>query len=278
MREFQGKGAVVTGAASGIGKGIAGALADAGMNLLLIDIEQQPLDRVRAALASTGVRIETLVADVSDRDALRDAAAQAPELIGRVHVLCNNAGGGYAGVMLDQVPDGDWDWVGGVNLMGVINGLQAFLPRITAHGEGGHIPNPAAPAIRRSRPCWGHGVYSTTKFAVVGLSEALADDLAAHDIGVSVLCPGAVDTDIYQGGRNRPDRFGGPFARPADHPLVGALKDGMSPAEIGRWVVRAIRDNQLFIVPHPETRAVVEGRHARLMEAYDWAARVAGEI
>lgn len=278
MQDFQGKGAVVTGAVSGIGLGMARALADSGMNLLLLDIEQEPLDRARDEVAATGVRVETLVTDVSDRVAMYEAAAQAGERIGDVHVLCNNAGVGYAGVTLDEVPDGDWDWVLGVNVMGVINGLQAFLPRIKAHGQGGHVVNTASIGGLRVMPGWGHGVYSTTKFAVVGMSEALADDLSSHGIGVSVLCPAGVSTAIYDGGRNRPARYGGPFKRDPDHPLVERLKQATPALEIGRWVVRAIRDNQFYILPHAETRELVDQRHTRMIEAYEWAARVAPEI
>lgn len=278
MKEFAGKGAVVTGAASGIGRGIARALAERGMKLALLDIEAEALRAAREEIAAAGAEATAHEVDVADRAAMYAAAERAGAALGRVHVLCNNAGVGYAGVPLDRVPDGDWDWVIGVNLMGVVNGIQAFLPLIKAHGEGGHIVNTASIGGHHVMPGWGHGVYSTSKFAVVGLSEALKDDLEPHGIGVSVLCPAAVGTAIYDGGRNRPARFGGPFRRPADHPMVERLAAGMASGEIGRWVVRAIEDQAFYIFTHPETRELVERRHGRIQEAYDWARRVAGEI
>jgi len=278
MRDLAGKGAVVTGAASGIGRGIARALAGRGMRLALLDIEAEALWAARDEIAALGAEVTALDVDVTDREAMYAAAAAVGAALGRVHLLCNNAGVGYAGVPLDRVPDGDWDWVIGVNLMGVVNGIQAFLPLIKAHGKGGHIVNTASIGGHHVMSGWGHGVYSTSKFAVVGLSEALKDDLEPHGIGVSVLCPAAVDTAIYDGGRNRPARFGGPFERAADHPMVELLKAGMAPPEIGRWVVRAIEDEAFYIFTHPETRVLVERRYRRIQEAYGWARRVAGEL
>jgi len=276
--DLAGRGAVVTGAASGIGLGIAEAFAARGVNLFLIDIDAEGLACAKARLAENGAEVEIAALDVSDRAAVKDAAKTAAGFLGPIHILCNNAGVGYAGVPLDEVPDQDWDWVVNVNLMGVINGLQAFLPLIEAHGEGGHIVNTASIGGHHVMPGWGHGVYSTTKFAVVGLSEALKDDLSAKNIGVSVLCPAAVDTAIYQGGRNRPERFGGPFERPLDHDLPALLKAGMAPIEVGRWVVRAIEDDVFYIFTHPATKEVIERRYARIQDAYAWAERVAGEI
>ena len=269
---------MITGAASGIGAGMAEAFAEDGIDLALLDVEADRLAAVADGLGGAGVRVETRVVDVSDRAAMKRAAAEVADSLGAVHILCNNAGVGYAGVKLDAVPDNDWDWVIGVNLMGVINGLQAFLPLIKAQGAGGHVVNTASIGGHHVMPGWGHGVYSTSKFAVVGLSEALADDLSDQGIGVSVLCPAAVDTAIYDGGRNRPERFGGPFDRPADHALVGMLRDGMAPVEIGRWVLRAIRDNQFYIFTHPHTWDFIERRHGRLRAAFDWAAAVAPDI
>ena len=137
------------------------------------------------------------------------------------------------------------------------------------------IPPPSA-GIRSCR-AWGYGVYTTSKFGIVGLSEALADDLADRGIGVSILCPAAVDTAIYEGGRNRPARYGGPFA-PADDDLATLLKAGKKPVEIGRWTIRVILENQLYIFPHPHARDLISRRHERLMAAFDWAAQTAPRI
>ncbi len=234
MDELSGKTAVITGAASGIGAGMAEAFAEAGVNLALLDLEEDRLQRVAGGLKHNGVGIRCFTADVSDRDAMKQVAAQVADAFPAVHILCNNAGVGYTGVPLDRVPDADWDWVIGVNLTGVVNGLQAFLPAMLAHGEGGHIVNTASIGGHHVMPGWGYGLYTTSKFAVVGLSEALADDLADSNIGVSVLCPAAVDTAIYDVGRNRPARFGGPFEQAPDPKLAAALKAGMKPVEVGR--------------------------------------------
>ena len=278
MNEISGKTAVITGAASGIGAGMAEAFADAGLALALLDLDVDNSQRIADRLAQSGVEIRCYAVDVSDREAMKRTAAQVAADFPAIHILCNNAGVAYAGVPLDRVPDADWDWVLGVNLMGVVNGLQAFLPSILAHGEGGHIVNTASIGGHHVMPGWRYGLYTTSKFAVVGLSEALADDLAGRGVGVSVLCPAAVDTAIYDVGRNRPARFGGPFAQAPDPELAAALKAGMKPVEIGRWVVRAILDSQLHIFPHPKTRDFIERRYDRLIAAYDWAAQVAPEI
>ncbi len=278
MDDLREKGAVVTGAASGIGLGIARALAERGANLALLDIEAGALDRAREEVAAYGGAVTVIPVDVSDRQAMYDAADKAGAALGRVHVLCNNAGIEYSGVPLDRVPDRDWDWAIGVNIHGVINGLQAFLPLIEAHGEGGHVVNTASIGGLHVSPNFAYGVYTTTKFAVVGLSEALREDLEPHGIGVSVLCPAAVKTAITRSGRNRPERFGGAFEDSQDHAIAEALKTGMEPKEIGNWVVRAIADNAFYILPHKHTREWVERRHGRIMDAFDWAARVAPEI
>ncbi|MDE0703261.1 MAG: SDR family NAD(P)-dependent oxidoreductase [Rhodospirillaceae bacterium] len=278
MDELSGRTAVITGAASGIGAGMAEAFAEAGVNLALLDLDEERLRRAADRLSGGVVEVRCFAADVSDRDAMKRAAAQVADAFPAVHILCNNAGVGYTGVPLDRVPDADWDWVIGVNLMGVVNGLQAFLPAMLAHGEGGHIVNSASIGGHHVMPGWRYGVYTTSKFAVVGLSEALANDLADRNIGVSLLCPAAVDTAIYDVGRNRPARFGGPYEQAPDPELAAALKAGMTPVEVGRWTIRAILDGQLYIFPHPHTRDFIARRHGRLMAAYDWAAQVAPDI
>lgn len=278
MDRISGRTAVITGAASGIGAGMAEAFAEAGAALALLDLEESGLRRVADGLARSAAGVRRYTVDVSDRDAMKRTAARVAADFPAVHILCNNAGVGYAGVPLDRAPDADWDWVLGVNLMGVVNGLQAFLPSILAHGEGGHIVNTASIGGHHVMPGWRYGLYTTSKFAVVGLSEALADDLAGRGVGVSVLCPAAVDTAIYAVGRNRPARFGGPFGQAPAPELAAALKAGMKPVEIGRWTIRAIRDGQLHVFPHAHTRDFIVRRHDRLMAAYDWAAQVAPEI
>jgi len=163
----------------------------------------------------------------------------------------------------------DWDWVLGVNLVGTVNGLQAFLPLIKDHGEGGHVVNTASMAGLRAYPKRGQGIYITTKFALVGMSEALAPDLEPHGIGVTVLCPGYVNTSIFKAGRNRPQEYGGPFVRDENSELAAGAKNGMDPNIVGDLIVEAILENKLYVMTHDEERHMVEDRHANIMAAFD---------
>lgn len=277
MKSLAGKFALVTGAASGIGLGIARALAKAGTHVALADIRPEPLEAARGEIEGLGVHAIALPLDVSDREAVYAAARQVESAFGKLHILCNNAGVAFAGTPLDAVSDRDWDWVIGVNLYGPIHGLQAFLPLIKRHGEGGHVVNTASIAGFQIRPGFRSGVYGTTKYAVVALSEALEMDLAPHGIGVSVLAPQAVNTEIYASARVRPLRFGGGYTKPEAEFMSALLKHGMDPDAVGRRVVRAIRNDEFFIFTHPETRAWLEERHRRMMAAFDLADRLSVE-
>lgn len=282
QNRYRNKTVLITGAASGIGSGLARAFAEEGATLVLLDVEAPALNETAETIAQATsgdpVRVYRHVVDVADRGAMKRVADRVRTEAGAIDILCNNAGVGYADTPLDQVPDDDWDWVIGVNLMGVVNGLQAFLPLVKKAGPGGHIVNTASIGGHHVMPGWGYGVYTTTKFALVGLSEALADDLADQGIGVSVLCPAAVDTAIYDGGRNRPAAYGGPFGQAPDHPIADALKDGMKPIEVGHWALRGIEDRQFYIFPHAHTQQFIDRRHDRISSAFAWAARVAPEI
>jgi NAD(P)-dependent dehydrogenase (short-subunit alcohol dehydrogenase family) len=275
MRDFAGKTAFVTGGASGIGLGLGRAFAQAGMKVMLADIEAAALDRAVGRLSETGAEVRGVVCDVSERAAVERAAAAAFAAFGKVHVVCNNAGVGGGGGWVEQIPPADWDWTIGVNLMGVIHGVAAFLPHIKAHGQGGHFVNTASMAGMVSPPLM--APYNVTKFAVVTSSETLAAELAGGDIGVSVLCPGWVDTRIAESARNRPSRFG-----PSREPTAAGrqratqvaeqLRTGMSPDEVAARVLAAIRDNDLHIFTHPAMRGAVEERFRRILAAYDKAA------
>ena len=199
MRDLKGKTAVVTGAGSGIGLGIARALAGAGINLVLADIQQTHLDEARAAIEAKGGRAITLPTDVSDPDQVAAVARVAQEHFGKLHVAVNNAGIAMHGTPVADVSTEAWRRVLGVNVLGVINGIHAFVPAIRGHGEGGHVVNTASISgffIRRGSE---QGAYSMTKYAVVALSEALKQELDGSGIGVSVLCPGPVRTRIFEG-------------------------------------------------------------------------------
>ena len=269
MEDLNGKGAFVTGGASGIGLGMARAFAGKGMKVAIADVEADALKRAQTELKALGAECLAMQLDVADRDAMQAAAGDCAKAFGKLHVLCNNAGVGGTGMALDEVTGDDWDWVLGVNLVGTVNGLQAFLPHIKSHGEGGHVVNTASMAGLRAYPRRGQGIYITTKFALVGLSEALAPDLEPHRIGVTVLCPGYVNTQIFKAGRNRPEKYGGPFQRDENSELAAGAKNGMDPDIVGDLVVEAILKNKLYVMTHDEERHMVENRHANIMAAFD---------
>lgn len=273
MQDLSGKTAVVTGAGSGIGLGMARAFAQVGMNVALCDIRQEPLDKALAEVRGLGARAIAVVTDVSDRASVEGAAAAAERELGPIHVACNNAGVAMHGVPIETLPAADWDWVIGVNVYGVIHGIQVFVPRIRAHGEGGHVVNTASIGGFQIHPGWNTGAYSMTKYAVVALSEALDQDLAGSGIGVSVLCPAAVATHLPDTADSRPPRFGGAFTREANHFMRDAIKDGLAPEQVGWRVVDAIRGQEFFVFTHTEPRQWIEKRHRRIMDAMDAAER-----
>ncbi len=274
MRSFAGKGAFVTGGASGIGLALGRAFAAEGMKVMLADIEQGALDQAVAALRETGAEVRGTLCDVSDRAAVERAAALTIAAFGKVHVLCNNAGVGVGGAPIDETAPADWEWAIGVNLMGVIHGIAAFLPKIRAHGEGGHIVNTASMAGMMSGPMM--APYNVTKFGVVSLSESLAAELNGSGIGVSVLCPGWVNTAIGESQRHRPARLGPPqtptpLALERRAQITALLRAGISPDEVAARVMAAIRDDDLYVFTHSVMRAALEERFRRIRAAYDKA-------
>jgi NAD(P)-dependent dehydrogenase (short-subunit alcohol dehydrogenase family) len=273
MQDFTGRTAFVTGGASGIGFALAKEFLRIGMNVMLADIEEPALERALQSLASYDNRLGGIVLDVALRDAYETAAAETFAKFGKVHVVCNNAGVSRAG-RVETVQPSDWEWVLGVNLKGTIAGIQLFLPHIKAHGEGGHIVNTASMSGLVGQAL--SGPYATTKYAIVGLSEVLADELKGTNIGVSVLCPASVRTNMPMNARNRPTRFGGAFDLADD--TVNAERNarflannaaGLDPDRVARMVVRAIRDNRLYILTDPARRSAVEERYARIMAGFE---------
>jgi NAD(P)-dependent dehydrogenase (short-subunit alcohol dehydrogenase family) len=210
---------------------------------------------------------------VSDRAAVAHAASEAQKAFGAVHVVCNNAGVTKHGKSVAELTLREWDWIVGVNLYGVIHGIQIFLPLIRSHGNEGHVVNTASIAGFQVRPGRRSGAYAATKYAVVALSESLAEDLSGTPVGVSVLAPAAVNTQIYRSGENRPARFGGPFTLPGNDPLHQQLKGGLDPDIVGERVVRAIREREFFVFTHRETKAWLAQRHQRILDAYAECAR-----
>jgi len=270
MRDFMGKVAVVTGGASGIGRAMALSLAREGMNVAIADVEDAPSASVRRELEELGVKAVAMHADVSDRQAMERFADDVFSAFGAAHVLCNNAGVGVGGATY-VADERDWRWVLGVNLEGVIHGCQAFVPRLIEQGQGGHVVNTASMAGMVASPEL--GPYTTTKFAVVGLSESLRLELAPYDIGVSVLCPGFVRTLISESERNRPPYLSAVReAEEAQKELMRALVDsGIEPSAVGARVVRALREGAFYIFTHPEMRFAVEARFEEILRAFDYA-------
>jgi NAD(P)-dependent dehydrogenase (short-subunit alcohol dehydrogenase family) len=251
VREVEGKVAFVTGGASGVGLGMAKAFLGAGMKVVVADVRE---DHLEEALAQLDGDVLPIRLDVTDRDAFAAAAGEAERRFGKVHVLCNNAGVNLFNDLAEATYQ-DWDWVLGVNLGGVVNGIVTFVPRIKAHGEGGHVVNTASMAAFVAGP--GAGIYTAAKFGVRGLSEALRFSLLPHRIGVSVLCPGLVKSKIYESERIRPARFA-THTTPPDERIMQVLprihEAGMTPDEIGEKVLRGIRRNDFYLFPHPEFR------------------------
>ena len=276
MRDFAGKTAVVTGAASGMGYAFAERFAAEGMNVVLADIEA---DALRAAVVQLeqqernviGVEVNTM-----QRETLESLRDQAIEQYGAVHVLVNNAGvtsrqdaglGAGAGQLaVWEVPDSTWDWVMGVNFYGVLYGLQVFVPHMLEHGETGHIVNTAS--LAGLIP--GGSAYSVSKHGVLTLTEGLWHHLRElnSEVSASVLCPGFVNTQILHAERNRPSEFGDSIASTEEQLAIGQmlLGGGMDPSDVANLVWQAMVDDRLYILPHDGWIDIVRGRVEAVLE------------
>ena len=272
MQDFKDKTAIVTGAASGIGLGIATALAGAGANIVLADLRPEPLAAAKATIEQIGVRAIAVAVDVSDPASVERAGQAALEAFGALHVAVNNAGVAMHGTALEAVSPDEWDWVMGVNVKGVINGIRTFVPMIRHQGSGGHVVNTGSMSSLFVRQGRKQGAYAMTKYAVLALSEALEQELAGSGIGVSGLCPGGVDTAIFNSAATRPERYGGRYSRPEQEAMKSAFATGMlSPDVVGRRVLQAMRDNEFYILTHTIERAAIEARFDRILSAFDRA-------
>ena len=278
MKEFRNKVAVVTGAASGMGKAVAERLAAEGMRVVLADVEADALAVVEHEFRTRGSTVLAVRTDVSKAADVEQLAARAVEAFGTVHVLCNNAGVGTGGLAwLQRIAD--WEWTLGVNLWGVIHGVRTFLPIMLAHGEEGHIVSTASVAGLISGPL--QIPYNVSKYGVVALSEGLHRELALVEskIKVSVLCPGFVHTRIMESERNRPAELPllpiGEVEMQYTEMMRARVAAGLAPSEVARQVFEAIRDERFYIVTDPDEwkpfirermEDILNDRNPRLME------------
>ena len=278
MRDLAGKTAFVTGGASGIGFALGRAFAKAGMKVMLADIETQALEAAVNSLQGFERNVRGVACDVADPVSVEHASKASYEAFGNVHVVCNNAGVSARGG-IDDISLDNWRWVFNVNLMGVLHGIRTFLPHIRAHGLGGHIVNTASMAGMLSGSWF--APYGASKFAVVGMSEALAAQLKPLGIGVTVLCPGFVRTRILESERNRPQRYGpaqtldpaspaGELARQ----ISERVQSGIDPSDFAAQVLDAIREDELYVFTHsgPEWRSELKKRFDAIQAAMDKAA------
>jgi NAD(P)-dependent dehydrogenase (short-subunit alcohol dehydrogenase family) len=270
VKVVAGKTAFITGGASGIGLGMAHAFVKAGMKVVLADRRQDHIDAALGEFERAGQasQVHAIRLDVTDRGAMSAAAVETERVFGKLHILANNAGVGIQGPF-QGITFADWDFGLAVNLGGVINGLQIFLPRIRAHGEGGHIINTASLAALVPMPAQ-FVIYQTAKAAVVTLSEGIRAELKKENIGVSVLCPGPVRTNIHELAKNRPLQFGVGDAFRATEEAGGAqvnFPSMMEPAAAGELVLKAVLNDELYIITHGEWKVAAEQRHAALVAA-----------
>ena len=266
MEDFAGKVAFITGGVSGIGMGLAKVLAEAGMKVAITYRREASLEPIKAWFAARpDLVLFPVKLEVTDREGWVRAADEVETGLGPVELFCNNAGVGVIGPM-EQATYDDWDWVMGVNVGGVINGVMTFVPRMIARGRGGHIVNVSS--VGGLAALGTAGIYCASKFAVVGLSEALRSDLKVHGIGVSVYCPGPVKSNIGEAGGKRPPDLAETGYRPPAGPGAAPVKGSitftdawMEPEEAGRRILQGVRQNRLYILSHPELRGAIRERH-----------------
>jgi len=274
MKEFHGKVAVVTGAASGIGRAMAERFAEEGMNVVLSDVEEGALAQTEARMKASGATVLAVRTDVSSAADVRALAGKTIEAFGAVHVLCNNAGVPPVVGPSWELTEADWQWVLGVNLWGVIHGIGAFVPIMLRQGNEGHIVNTASIAGLLSAP-WA-ATYDVAKHGVVTLSESLHRELALTKsrIKVSVLCPAWVKTQLMDGDRNRPADLQGDGVQESGVPQASMMEQvfrhsvatGTEPAGIAEMVLDAIRGERLYVLPHSQWKEQIRARMEDILE------------
>ncbi|MBW2496789.1 MAG: SDR family NAD(P)-dependent oxidoreductase [Deltaproteobacteria bacterium] len=275
MKEMRGRVAVITGAASGIGRGMAEAFAGAEMKVMLSDVRAEALDAAAKALRDQGATVESVVADVRDPDAVQRLADRTLETFGSVHVVCNNAGIASSSSLLWEAPLEEWDWHLGVMVMGAVHGIRSFVPILLEQGDEGHVVNTASMGglITGSHA---EAVYMTAKHAVVALTEGLQDQLASVSdrVKCSVLCPAFVTSNVYDSYEElRPGRVKSHLGTEEGRQMVAGMKhfldSGMPAREAGEIVLQAIHDERFYILTHPEWASMVEGRMRGILDGTD---------
>jgi NAD(P)-dependent dehydrogenase (short-subunit alcohol dehydrogenase family) len=270
MEHLRDKVSFITGGASGIGLGIARACLDAGMKVVITDVRRDALESAASWLVANGGVVLPLALDVTDRRQWIVCADRIEREYGGVDLLCSNAGVNFIGPTHEATHE-DWDFALGVNLGGTVNAVRTFVPSMIRSGRGGHIVITASVSGLFSGA--GVGVYVTTKFALVGLAESLRADLKERGIGVSVLCPGPVKSDLFESTQQvRPKQFASTGSKPLLPPGVDRtdtpiFQTALTGAEVGEYVLEGVRRNDLYILTHPEIRPVLEARAAALLAA-----------
>jgi NAD(P)-dependent dehydrogenase (short-subunit alcohol dehydrogenase family) len=270
VMDLNGKVAVITGGASGIGLATARQLTARGVDVVLVDVEREALDRAAGTLRALPVRVETRVCDVTDHEGMVALAADVVDTCGGVHIVFNNAGIAVGGPIAEMTHE-DWRWVIDVDLWGPIHGVEAFLPHLRAGGQGGHLLFTSS--FAGLVPNVGLGPYCVAKYGVVALAEVLHKELRDEGIGVSVLCPMRVGTNIGNSERNRQSRYGGAAVpasvtdqSEANEDLAGRVLDV---DDVAAQVVQAVDENRLYILPHEESRAFIRRRFERIERAFE---------
>jgi NAD(P)-dependent dehydrogenase (short-subunit alcohol dehydrogenase family) len=268
MREVAGKSAFITGGAGGLGLGIAKVLLDAGMKVAISYRRPEQLTQARAELGEAGRHLHAVRLDVMDRSAMARAADEIDAVFGKLHLLVNNAGVSVFGPT-DEATYDDYDWIMGVNFGGVVNGLVSFIPHIKAHGEGGHIVNVSSMAAFLPGPQ--AGIYTASKFAVRGLTECLRDNLAPHNIGVSLMTPALVRTNAFESALRRPEQYSNthfPASTAVAEQMRAIFEVGMDPTEVGRKMLRGVQRNDLYILTHPENKEEFRALQQEILEQW----------